>query len=240
MLPKIEEQKKLGKYFEQLDNLITLHQRKYDQLIKIKKGLCQKLFNQEIRFKLISKLDYPDWENKLLKDILNEYSEINSDSLYEAVSIGSKGIRKRCNIYSKPLSNDISRNKVIYKSTMIIGMGSKQIDFGFIHEDKENIFSVSPAYTTYQVKDCLCKYLEELLTLKNEELSSKCLIVGARQGKSVDKSAFLNSEFRFPCIEEQKQIVDFLLQFDKQINIINDEITVLKKIKKGFLQQMFI
>ena len=44
MLPSIEEQKKIGSFFEQLDNLITLHQRELDTLKKLKKGLLQNMF----------------------------------------------------------------------------------------------------------------------------------------------------------------------------------------------------
>ena len=66
-----------------------------------------------------------------LNQLIEQYTDKNNDNLYEPVAVGKYGIRKRTDIYMKELSDDYSRNKVIYKDTMTIGMGSKQIDFVF-------------------------------------------------------------------------------------------------------------
>lgn len=72
-LPSYEEQKKIGEYFRNLDNLITLHQRKYDKLTNVKKSMLEKMFPKngsnvpEIRFKGFSDA----WEQRKLGDIMN-------------------------------------------------------------------------------------------------------------------------------------------------------------------------
>ena len=70
-LPSVEEQQKIGAYFENLDNLITLHQRKYDKLTNVKKSMLEKMFPQngsnapEIRFKGFTEA----WEQRKLGEI---------------------------------------------------------------------------------------------------------------------------------------------------------------------------
>ena len=66
-MPKsVDEQKQISGFFMELDHLITLHQRKLEKLKKLKKGLVQKLFSQEVRFKADDGSEFPEWEEKKL------------------------------------------------------------------------------------------------------------------------------------------------------------------------------
>lgn len=89
-LPSVEEQQKIGAYFENLDNLITLHQRKYDKLTNVKKSMLGKMFPQngsnvpEIRFKGFTEA----WEQRKFDDITYPAGEKNRDNLpYESYSV---------------------------------------------------------------------------------------------------------------------------------------------------------
>ena len=70
-VPNLEEQEKIGTYFDNLDNLITLHQRKCDAIKELKKGMLQKMFPKngekvpEVRFPGFT----DDWEQRKLEDI---------------------------------------------------------------------------------------------------------------------------------------------------------------------------
>ena len=70
-VPSVEEQRKIGAYLDQLDNLITLHQRKFEKLTNVKKSMLEKMFPQngssypEIRFKGFT----DPWEQRKLGDI---------------------------------------------------------------------------------------------------------------------------------------------------------------------------
>lgn len=64
----LREQTLLAEYFRHLDYLITLHQRKLEKLERLKKGVMQKLFSQEVRFKVDDGSEFPDWEEKKLGD----------------------------------------------------------------------------------------------------------------------------------------------------------------------------
>ena len=80
--PTHEEQYAIGVYFRQLDNLITLHQRKYDQLVNVKKSMLEKMFPRdgknvpEIRFAGFTEA----WEQRKLGDIVKEISRNDPDS----------------------------------------------------------------------------------------------------------------------------------------------------------------
>lgn len=64
-VPAIEEQKKIGTFFKQLDNTITLHQRNVEQLKQLKKAYLEKIFSQQIRFSGFTE----NWEQRKLGDI---------------------------------------------------------------------------------------------------------------------------------------------------------------------------
>ena len=143
-----------------------------------------------------------------LNELLKKYSEKNSDNLYEPVAVGKYGIRKRSEIYKKELAKDYSNNKVIHKDTLTIGLGSKQIDFGVLLEDKS--YSVSPAYSTFIINTDLVSsaYLELCLVGNNEYFTQKYMIASARQGKKVDIDNLLTEMIEVPDFPEQLLIVE--------------------------------
>ena len=164
-----------------------------------------------------------EWKKVKLGEILEEYCERNIDNKYMPVAVGKYGIRKREEIYSKELSKDISKNKVIRKDTLTIGMGSNQIDIGILVEDEK--YCVSPAYTTYKIKNCNSKFLEYYLEYINPRLSDLFMIVSARQGKSVDKEGMLAYSIEIPSLDEQSKICKIL----NQIEIIIEKLTIQQK-----------
>lgn len=175
-----------------------------------------------------------EWKKVKLGNLLEEYCERNDNQKYKAVAVGKYGIRKREDIYSKDLSKDISKNKIIKKDTLTIGMGSTQIDIGILTED--DIFCVSPAYTTYKIKKCNSKFLEYYLEYLNPKLSDLFMIVSARQGKNVDKDGMLRHEVMIPPIEEQEKIVKILKNID---SIINKYEKLLEE-KNQFIKSQFV
>ena len=70
-LPEIKEQEKIASFLSSVDKKIELLTKKHELLEKYKKGLMQKIFSQEIRFKQDDGSDFPDWGNIKLEDIAN-------------------------------------------------------------------------------------------------------------------------------------------------------------------------
>ena len=179
-----------------------------------------------------------DGKQSVLGSFLEEYSEKNAANNLQSVAVGKYGIRKREDIYSKELSADYSKNKVIHKDTLIIGMGSTQIDIGILLTD--NCYCVSPAYTTYRIKGINSFYLQEYLIELNPLLSIRYMITSARQGKTVNKEDLM--KHLMPIHSEHKQI-EICHCFEKlysHLRIEKEMLSALQKQKAFLLQSMFI
>ena len=142
-----------------------------------------------------------------LSELLKPTNEKNIFNSYEPVAVGKYGIRKRSEIYTKDLASDFSKNKVIRYGSLIIGMGSKQIDFGVLCEDES--YCVSPAYHTYSIDTKLAnpRYLELALKASNSHLTKKYMIASARQGKAVDTKGLFKEKINLPTLNEQSNFV---------------------------------
>lgn len=172
-----------------------------------------------------------------LNEFLTEYKELNTYNKYRPVAVGRYGIRKRESIYSKELAKDYSKNKLIHKGTLTVGMGSKQIDIGILIEDET--FAVSPAYHTYEIQGIRCKYLEYCLQSKNIEMFSLYAKRGSRQGKSIDLKRWLT--YKIPVYSEKDQIVieENLNKINYVIELRRKQIDLLDELVKARFVEMF-
>ncbi|MFI4753942.1 restriction endonuclease subunit S, partial [Listeria monocytogenes] len=153
LMPEIEEQNKIDKFFIQLDTTIALHQRKLDALKLMKKGFLQQMFPKieadipEIRF-----ADFDGkWEQRKLGEIFNERSERSADGELISVTINS-GVIKASKLEKKDNSSfDKSNYKVVKKGDIAYNsMRMWQGASGYSSYDG----ILSPAYTViYPRKD---------------------------------------------------------------------------------------
>ena len=226
-LPSETEQLKISDFIGCLTKRIQVQNKiisKYETLIK---GIRHHIFGSicgEIQSSLGS--------------FLEEYSEKNVANNLQSVAVGKYGIRKREEIYSKELSADYSKNKVIRKNTLIIGMGSTQIDIGILTTD--DCYCVSPAYTTYRIKGVNSFYLQEYLIELNPLLSVRYMITSARQGKAVNKEALMKHLMIIHSENEQKEICQCFENLYSRLQIEKEMLSALQKQKAFLLQSMFI
>ena len=174
-----------------------------------------------------------------LSEVLTEFKEVNKDSLYEPVAVGKYGIRKRNEIYKKELSDDYSKNKVIRKDNLIIGMGSNQIDVGVMLYDE--VYSVSPAYHTYKINTEVIHsdYLELLFKSNNATYFKKYSIATARQGKKIDLKALLEEKIDVPSFEEQDNVVSKINNIEELIAEEEKSILLLDELIKSRFIELF-
>ncbi|EMF0336564.1 restriction endonuclease subunit S [Enterococcus faecium] len=237
----IQEQQKVGTFFKQIDNTITLHQRKLDLLKETKKGFLQKMFPKngakvpEIRFPGFTK----DWEERKLGDVFSERSERSSEGELISVTINS-GVIKASELDRKDNSSD---NKSNYKKVEVgdIAYNSMRMWQGASgYSSYEGI--LSPAYTVIIPKEGTdskffaydFKRYDMIQTFKrnSQGLTSDTWNLKFPTLKLV--------KIMVPSIEEQKQIAAFFERLDNTIALHERELDVLKETKKGFLQKMFV
>lgn len=172
-----------------------------------------------------------------LSDFIIEYSERNTENKYSPVAVGKYGIRSRESIYSKELASDYSKNKLIYKNTLTVGMGSKQIDVGVLIDDVT--YSVSPAYHTYKVTDINSKYLDYCIQCRNQDMFTRFVKRGSRQGKTVDLKRWLTYEIPVYDEASQAEIVDHLDRAQLLIELRQKQLEKLDELIKARFVELF-
>ena len=101
VLPCFEEQEKIAGFLSKVDELINECEGELKDLEEQKKGLMQKIFSQQIRFKDSNNNPYPEWEEKVMNDILNEYCKKNSISnQYPVLTSSKQGLMLQTEYYS--------------------------------------------------------------------------------------------------------------------------------------------
>ncbi|HGZ5005208.1 restriction endonuclease subunit S [Enterococcus faecalis] len=232
-VPKIEEQQKIGMFFKQLDDTIALHQRKLDLLKETKKGFLQKMFPKngakvpEIRFPGFT----GDWEERELGTLL-KYEQptkyiVKSTDYNEGFEIPVLTAGKS---FILGYTNEVDGIKNASKDSPII-----------IFDD----FTTSSHYVDFpfKVKSSAMK----LLDLTTDSLDFYFIFNILKNIKYVPQSHERHwiakfSEFKVlvPSYDEQQKIGTFFQQLDDTITLHQRKLDLLKEMKKGFLQKMFV
>ena len=240
---KIEEEVKIGEYFNNLDNLITLHQRKCDDTKELKKYMLQKMFPKngekfpEIRFKGFTEA----WEQRKFGE-LYEKVNIKNDMTY-----GIHDIISVANMYFK--DDAVVKNIDYLKTYNVFELGdiafegnkSKNFAHGRFVENTigngivSHVFDVFKPISEYDL--LFWKYL-----INNENvmgrIMARCTKSSTMMTNLVAKD-FLNESVSVPSITEQNKIGYYFEQLDHLITLHQRKCDTLKELKKYMLQNMF-
>ena len=231
MIPQdIEEQKKIGKYFEELDHLITLHQRKCDQTKNLKKYMLQKMFPQngakvpEIRF---DGYTY-DWEQRKLGDYLEVSKEKNRDEGFgkeDVLSVsGEFGIVNQIEFQGRSFAGASVKNYGVVEVFDIVYTKSplKSNPYGIIKTNKGKAGIVSTLYAVYKPKNNVdSEFIQIYFELDSRMNSYMHPLVnkGAKNDMKVSDENALKGPVIFPRIEEQKMISQYFSNLDHLITL---------------------
>ena len=250
MYPSYEEQQKIGTYFDNLDHLITLHQRKYDKLTKVKKSMLEKMFPKsgsdvpEIRFKGFTDA----WEQRKLNDVAS-FSKGSGYSKGDLIEFGTPIILYG-RLYTK-YETSISEvdTYVEAKEGAVYSKGGEVI----VPASGETAEDIARAATVDKSGILLGGDLN--VVTPNEDINSAFLAISISNGNSQRELAkkaqgksvvhIHNEEIRnlivpFPTKAEQNKIVAYFSALDHLITLHQQKCDKLKNIKKFMLQNMFI
>ncbi|AYN69067.1 restriction endonuclease subunit S [Euzebyella marina] len=242
-LPILPEQQKIANFLSALDDRIQALEKKKTLLEHYKKGVMQKIFKQELRFKDDDGKEFPEWEEKRLGDFLIHKSKRNKKlEINQVLSVSnSKGFILQSEQFDnhRVASKDVANYKIVEKND--IAYNPSRINVGSIATLKDyDKGIVSPMYVIFGLKNSLdLAYFENLTTTY---LFNHLVKVGC-SGSVRDSLNFEDLEsfkLNFPCLEEQQKIASFLMAIDKEIEIISTQIEQSKTYKKGLLQQIFV
>ena len=244
----IAEQHRIGVVFKQLDNLITLHQRKYDKFVNIKKALLEKMFPQgdettpKIRFKGFTDA----WEQRKLGNTIDFYSGLtyspsdvvkdNGVFVLRSSNVREGEIVEEDNVYVRAGAVN-SDNVNIGDIIVVVRNGSRSL-IGKHAKIKKNMpQTVIGAFMTglrYENSSYLNAVLNTSIFEKEIEKDLGATI------NQITTGAFKKMVFPFPKQHEQLQIGDFFEQIDNLITLHQRQLEKLKNIKSALLEKMFV
>ena len=242
--PSLKEQQKIGDFFMLLDKRIEQQEQKIALLKDYKKGITQKIFSQKIRFKDDNGNDYPDWEEKILGDVIFRNSKKNKNQKYTLIqSISNKyGFVNQEDYFEdrRVGSLDVSNYYVINNGCF--AYNPSRIDVGSLAYKNDNDISIiSPLYVSFKG---YAKYINDkflvgwLFSHKVVGKLGRLFEGSVRNTLSYENLSTIGIDT--PCIAEQDKIALFLEVIDK--NIENQELLLneLKEQKQGVLGKMFV
>jgi len=243
LVPNQDEQEKIGTFFEQLDKLITLQQRKIDLLKKQKQGYLQKMFPKagervpELRFAGFS----DDWKHDSLGNLVSISSGVSpskfnqkehKDTLFVKVNDLNNSFRTQNSSNLKVASS--SKYKKIEKGSIIFpkrGAAIMTNKIRILSKDSymdTNMMALKPIGID---EGYLYIFISKVGLFKIADTST----IPQINNKHIEPYDII-----LPKIVEQKKIGSFFKQIDENIQLQSKKLDSLKELKKGFLQKMFV
>ena len=239
-IPCLEEQEKIAGFLSKVDELINECEGEVKDLEEQKKGLMQKIFSQQIRFKDSNNNPYPDWEEKVMNDILNEYCKKNSISnQYPVLTSSKQGLMLQTEYYSGENRitekdnigfNIIPPNYITYRS---------RSDDGLFTFNINNLGVTGIVSTYYPVFSTNYNNLFVITYLNINKNNLFKYAVGSSQ-KVLSLNELKKVKIKLPCQEEQEKITKVLSKMDELIEEKKELLSDWQQFKKGLLQQMFV
>ena len=225
-LPKSEqEQAVIGAYFKQLDNLITLHQRKYDKLVNVKKSMLEKMFPRDgkfvpdVRFSGFTE----DWEQRKLGEVV----DVCSGRDYKHLSEGDIPVYGTGGYM-------LSVNQALSYDEDAIGIGRKgTIDKPYVL--KSPFWTVDTLFYAVPRDKIALNFAFDIF--QNIDWKKKDESTGV---PSLSKTAINEIDVLIPKYEEQHALGQFFNDIDNLITLHQRKLEKLKNIKKSCLVKMFI
>lgn len=258
-VPNLEEQKKIGEYLSNLDNLITLHQRKYDKLLNIKKSMLEKMFPKngsnipEIRFKGFT----DPWEQRKVLDLLELLTDYDANGSFADMAknvntTDGDGYAWYVRITDlenpKPLSElkyvDESSYEFLKKTELHGGelLMAKRGDIGkvYIFEPRTKYATVAPNMYLLKLNNKVIPHFLYDYFVSGEGNKKLTRLNASSTMGALYKDDVKNIDVIMSSIEEQAMIGNFFQSIDHFITLHQRELEKLQDIKKSMLEKMFV
>ena len=255
-VPSVEEQRKIGAYLDQLDNLITLHQRKFEKLTNVKKSMLEKMFPQngssypEIRFKGFT----DPWEQRKLSELTSMHARIGWQNLRTSEFLDSGNYMlitgtdfndgainfSTCH-YVERERYEQDRNIQIHNGSILITKDGTLGKVAYV-QGLSMPATLNAGVFNVQIKDAnnvdekyLFQYLKApfLMDYVDKKATGGTI-------KHLNQSILVDFPVILPQRSEQTLIGAFFQQLDNLITLHQRELEKLQNIKKSMLEKMFV
>ena len=237
LTPSLPEQQQIGRYFARLDNLITLHQRKYNKLLNVKKSMLEKMFPKngsnipEIRFKGFT----DPWEQRKLGDVVpitmgqspdgSTYSDTPSDYIL---------VQGNADLQNGWVTPRIWTSQVTKKADAGDLIMSVRAPAGAMGKTAYNVV-IGRGVAAIKGNE----FIYQLLVKMNSNGYWKVLSCGSTF-ESLNSDNIKNADVLIPDVAEQEKIGEYFVNLDRLITLHQRELEKLQNIKKSMLEKMFV
>ncbi|MEK3763442.1 hypothetical protein [Solibacillus sp. FSL K6-4121] len=247
-----DEQTKIGSFLKLIDDIITLHESKYDKLVIVKKCMLKKMFPKdganvpEIRLKGFTDA----WEQRKLSELLFPADERNNRGKYTqddvlAASLGTELVKKHIFFGLRSTEESVKNYRVVKSGDVIYTKSPiKGYPNGIIRTNKGLDGIVPSLYCVYHsIPSINSSIIQSYFEDKGRLDAYLCPLVniGARNNVNITDLGFLEGTIYISQdIDEQNKIVAFFNHLTNLITLHQRELNSLKDLKKSLLQQMFV
>ena len=247
VFPSYGEQKAIGAFFDDLDHLITLYQRKLEKIKELKKGMLQKMFPKngkkvpEIRFKGF----IDDWEQRKLPEFVTFFNgltytpddvEETGTLVLRSSNVKNGEIVDADNVYVNDkvvTSENVQEGDII----VVVRNGSRAL-IGKHAQIKAPMPNTVIGAFMSGIRSEHSSFVNALLDTSAFENE-----IAKNMGATINQITgymFSKMEFMIPSGEEQQKIGEYFQSFDDLITLHQRKLEKIKELKKGLLQQMFV
>jgi type I restriction enzyme S subunit len=245
-LPTRAEQDRIAAFFEDIDAKLTALREKADWLRQFKTGLMQRLFSQELRFTRDDGSDFPDWEERKLRDFIETVRGLS----YSSGDVSNEGV-------AVLRSNNIRNGRLDMNDIVLVDVDPTKVNFvdeGDIllcaNNGSRNLIGKTAIMTPYAVGMAHGAFMmilrgpENLFVFQLLQTDKFRSIVYKNLGaviNSINASDLKSFSFNVPSDKDERaKIADALIALDTKIDAVTYQITHMETFKKGLLQKMFV
>lgn len=247
-MPRLKEQHRIGVLLNGIDNLITLHQSKYEKLQAFKASMLEKMFPKdgadvpEVRFKGFNK----PWGTIFLKDIASEITRTDKTSKAPVMMItAANGFIDQSDRYSfNNAGQSLAKYIVLKKGELAYNHGASKLrPYGScfaLEVDEARIPYVYHCFTISEHSPC---FVSRVLNNKETEKQLRKLVTsGARMDGllNISYEEYTTVSIQLPERDEQDRIAKYFENIENLIVLCQQELDKLQSVKKALLEKMFV
>lgn len=235
-LPSLLEQQKIAEFLSTIDTVVEKQKETISAWEERKKGVMQKLFSQEVRFKADDGNEFSEWKEKKLDDVANVIMGQSPDGDSVNLNDGLYLIQGKADL----LGSNIVPERLTNKPTKICEpldlVMTVRAPVGYVMRIEFKA-CIGRGVCAIRAKKINSNYLLHYMTFKESEWKK---IEQGSTFTAVNSDDVKMFKVLVPCLTEQQKIADCLSSLDKVIEKQKATLATWEELKKGLLQQMFV
>ena len=246
--PTLPEQRKIADLLSAIDAVIAVQQAEVDAWEQRKKGVMQKLFSQEVRFKADDGSEFPDWEEKTLGELCAPLTygmnaaatKFDGENRYIRITdIDDETHVLLPNDIVSP-SGELDDKYLVKKGDILLARTGASTGKSYLYHPKDGKLFYAGFLIKAHVLPSSDDYFIYSQTL-TDRYWKWVKTASMRSGQpGINANEYASYSFAVPSLPEQRKIADCLSSMDEVIQKAKDELAKWRELKKGLLQQMFV